>query len=114
MSRKRWHILREGEVVTLTRALPPRFDVVASTVLPDARRVRLAHQVRQDIWRALRAVRGFSPVVEVVRREGALHVRAGGRVAPPIAAGLTGRLSEVLEDAATRQRWLTHAGASRC
>ena len=114
MSRGRWHILREDGAVTLARTLPPRFDVVAETVLPDARRLRLAHQVRQDMWRALRSVRGFSPVVRVERRGGVILVKAGGRTAMPVAAGLSARIADVLEDAANRRRWIRYAGAASC
>ena len=70
MSRKRWHILREGDSLTMTRALPVRFDVAAGTTLPGGGRLRLAMQVRQDLWRALQALRGFAPVVQVTRRDG--------------------------------------------
>ena len=112
MSRGRWHVLREGPVLTLTRALPPRFDVVAETRMPMARRGRLAGQIRQDLWRALRHQRGFSPVVEITGRAGALAVRAGGRVSvrPFDRAGLEARISELLADRACRARWLRCAG----
>lgn len=105
-----WHMIRDGERLTLARHLPARFDVAAETVLPDARRGRLAHQIRQDVWRALRQLRGFSPVVVVDRRAGRLHVAAGGRLdgrAPP---GTTARIAHVLEDGANRRRWIACAG----
>ncbi len=114
MTRTRWHILREGDTLTLCRALPARFDVVAETVLPRMRKDRLAQQVRQDLWRALQSVRGFSPVVRVEDRGDMLHLRAGGRAAAPIAASLIARIEDVLEDTANRRRWLRHAGASSC
>ncbi|MEM7547909.1 MAG: hypothetical protein AAF367_20480 [Pseudomonadota bacterium] len=114
MSRSRWHILREGEALTLARTLPPRFDVVAETVVPLVRPLRLAHQVRQDIWRALRSVRGFSPVVRVEVRGDAMVVRAGGRAAAPVAAALTQRIADVLENETNRRRWLRHARMLAC
>lgn len=110
MSRHRWHILRDGNRLVVARSLPPRFDVVAQTQLPSVRRLSLAHQVRQDIWRALQSVRGFSPVVEVTRSGEQLLVRAGGRAPHPIAANLGQRLQDVLDDTANRRRWLRHAG----
>lgn len=114
MTSPRWHIIREDNMLTLARTLPPRFDVAAETVLPLARPARLAHQIRQDMWRALQSVRGFSPVVRVEARDGAMHVRAGGRAVAPVAASLSQRIADVLEDTANRQRWLRHAGAQTC
>jgi len=114
MSGAGWHILRDGDTLTLARALPPRFDVAAETVLPFARPARLAHQIRQDMWRALQSVRGFSPVVRVEARDGEMFVRAGGRAAAPVAASVRQRIEDVLEDRANRQRWLRHAGVQTC
>lgn len=55
----RWHITRGVGELTLSRQLPARFDVVASTTLPEGDPLRLAHQIRQDMWRMLKRVRGF-------------------------------------------------------
>ncbi|GAA6200604.1 hypothetical protein [Aquicoccus sp. SU-CL01552] len=110
MSRARWHILREQAALTLTRAVPARFDIGAETVLPMADPLRLAHQIRQDMWRALQKLRGFSPVVRLEARDGGLLVRAGGRVAAPVPPAAVARIAEVLESPANRQRWLRHAG----
>ncbi|MDF0600582.1 hypothetical protein P1J78_07565 [Psychromarinibacter sp. C21-152] len=95
----------------LTRRLPPRFDVVAETGFPCVPRRRLAHQVRQDVWRALRHVRGFSPVVEVAADGSALRLRAGGRIDGAAAdrAGLRARIHELLHEPARRARWQRHA-----
>lgn len=113
----RWHILREGGVLTLSRQLPPRFDVMAETALPRANPRRLAYQVRQDMWRALRDVRGFSPVVQVDDGPGSMTIRAGGRVAGGVATAATdriaNRISDVLEAPANRERWLRHAGEAQ-
>ncbi len=108
----RWHITRgEGEV-TLSRQLPARFDVVAEVTLPMGDPVRLVHQIRQDLWRALQQVRGFSPVVRA-RQDGAtIRIEAGGRVAQPIAPGLTARIEDVLACPARRARWARHASRS--
>ncbi|WP_116130897.1 hypothetical protein [Tropicimonas sp. IMCC34043] len=115
MSKDRWHILREGPVLVLARHLPVRFDVSATTDLPAAGRARLAGQIRQDLWRALQAQRGFSPAVEVTAVASGLRVRAGGRVAAGRfdRAGLEARIAAVLEDPGNRVRWIRSAGGAR-
>lgn len=111
MSRARWHIHHDGATLILSRQRPARFDVSATTRLPDAGRVRVAHQVRQDMWRALQSLRGFSPCVAVTRDEDGLQVRAGGRVAGICAAPrVEQQIAAVLEDPQNRARWVRHAG----
>ena len=114
MAQPGWHILREDHAVTVARHLPPRFDVAVAARIGTARRVSLtavAQQVRQDAWRALARVPGYSPVVRVTREDGALLVEAGGRLADPRrAGGAEDRLGAVLADADNRARWLSHAG----
>lgn len=108
-----WVVLRDGAAVTLGRPGALRADVSAGTVLPldpgaDAERAafRLAGLVRQDLWRALRAVRGFSPVIRVEVAEGALRVEAGGALrAGPAPAGTAGAIAALLADPALRRRW---------
>ena len=112
MSRSRWHITRDDGQLTLSRQLPVRFDVAAETTLPPARAGRVAHQVRQDLWRALQRVRGFSPVVEVTTTSCGLRLRAGGRLPQPAAPDLKDKISAVLEDPSKRERWLRHARLS--
>lgn len=119
MSRTGWHTLREPGGVTVARALPPRFDVAAEARLPAARPGRLAHQIRQDLWRACRAVRGFSPVVRVEPAGEGVLVRAGGRLAAPAPPTLGARIAALLDDPANRRRWLANAaprkgGAQPC
>lgn len=109
----RWYILREADQLTLSRLRPARFDVSAQTRLPLAGAVRLAHQIRQDIWRDLRRVRGFAPVIRIERRDQQMLITAGGQLAGRVPAGMTARLSRVLEDSENRQRWLRHAGPLR-
>ena len=66
-----WHITRAEGTLTLSRRLPARFDLGVGTVLPQvARPERLAHQVRQDLWRALRDLRGFAPCVRITPQDG--------------------------------------------
>ena len=110
MARNDWHILRDDTCLTLARHLPVRFDVCAETVLPDGGRLRIARQVRQDLWRRLQAQRGFSPVVEVARDGGACRVRAGGRIEGRFArARIEAEISALLADPEARARWSAHA-----
>lgn len=113
MSRGKWHSLRHGEQLTLSRVLPARFDVVADTNLPDASLSRLAHQIRQDLWRELQNLRGFSPVLQLSRNDGEVHIRAGGRVDGAVPKGIEDRISTVLNDPGNRRRWLNHAAHRR-
>ncbi|MDE4061230.1 MAG: hypothetical protein P1U91_03440 [Pseudophaeobacter sp. bin_em_oilr2.035] len=104
-----WHILREEGALTLCRQRPPRFDVAVAADLPKADPLRLAHQIRQDMWRALRDVRGFSPVVRVAQTAEGVRVTAGGRVLGLVSPVLAERIEAVLEKPANRGRWLRHA-----
>ncbi len=111
MPRNRWHILRDETVLTLARRLPVRFDLSVSTQLPDGSRLRVAQQVRQDIWRALQHLRGFAPVVRVERIEGGLEVTAGGQVAGVFPrAQAEASIADVLNDPRKRARWTRWAG----
>lgn len=108
----RWHITRGAGGLTLSRQMPARFDVVASTTLPQGDPVRLAHQIRQDMWRKLQKVRGFSPVVQLTREGDVIRVEAGGRVAAPVAPGLSGEIADLLACPAHRARWVAQATRS--
>ena len=106
MPRNRWHILRDGDALILARRLPVRFDLSVTTRLPGRSRLRMARQVRQDMWRALRSLRGFAPAVKVVRTSDALEVTAGGQVGPNVARSWAqDRISALLNDPACRARW---------
>ena len=109
MRRCGWHLQRCGAVLTLSRRRPARFDVAARTRLPRLRAGVLAHEIRKDLWRELRGLRGFLPVVEVTDAGDALWVRAGGQAAGPVPAGTAARIAAVLEDAGRRARWCAHA-----
>jgi hypothetical protein len=114
MTGRRWHILRDGDCLTVARQLPVRWDLAAETVLPDAGRLRVAQQVRQDMWRALQALRGFAPVVQVTRRPDGLHVRAGGQVRGALAkAKWEAEIAQVLQCPNRRVRWVRHAQLKR-
>jgi hypothetical protein len=116
-----WHLLRDGEVLTLSRHLPARFDVSASLVLQGQGRgigrARLAHQVRQDVWRRLRDLRGFRPVVRIARAGDSLHLTAGGALQDGVPAAalrlrIEDMLRDLLSDPAHQSRWLRHAGGA--
>lgn len=115
MSRNAWHITRGAGGVLLARrpgAQAGGPGIWAECRLPLVPRLTaLAHEIRKDIWRALRDVRGFSPVVEIRLRgeETGLWVRAGGvaMAAPP--AALQAKLHAVLQDKRRRARWIAHA-----
>lgn len=114
MTRSNWHTLRDGDTVTVARHVPVRFDVVAETHLPVARAGRVAHQVRQDMWRALRNLRGFSPVVSVTRNANDMRVQAGGRVAGRHnPAQVQAQIADLLNNPANRARWVAHADAGK-
>ena len=108
MARDRWHVLRAETGLTLARHLPVRFDVRAETWLPGGSALRLAHQIRQDLWRTLQRVRGFSPVVRLSTEAGGWRVEAGGRVGAPF-DNMAARITSVLEHPGHRARWLQYA-----
>lgn len=110
MTRKGWHILREEGQLTVARRLPVRFDVCAETWLPPLRKLPLAQQVRQDVWRALQRLRGFAPVVQVAETGAGLRVLAGGQVHGAFSKSrVNAVLLAVLDDAENRQRWIRWA-----
>jgi len=111
MGRDRWHLIREEDgALTLARQSPARFDLAVEANLPEAGRVRLAHRLRQDMWRALRDLRGFAPVVRVWREDGGLRVRAGGAVAGAFdRTTAEARIAALFEDPARLARWMGSA-----
>lgn len=107
MARGGWHIVREPGSLTLARHIPVRLDVAAECAMPLLRKAPLAHQIRQDLWRALRRLRGFSPVVRVKEEGPHLLIQAGGTVFansfPKDWA--EARIAALLNDPAHRARW---------
>ena len=95
--------------MTVSRRLPARFDVSADAQFPLACPKRLAQQIRQDMWRVLQNVRGFSPVVRVEQQGDGLLVTAGGQASAPISGSIEYQISELLNDATRRKRWLNWA-----
>ncbi|MGS4947999.1 hypothetical protein ACVDG3_21225 [Meridianimarinicoccus sp. RP-17] len=109
-----WHVLDDGMALTLARRLPPRFDLSEERQFPPVRRRALAHAIRQDVWRALRSLRGFTPVVRVARHGDGLSVRAGGACDGALPAVAQARLAQVMDCPARRARWIRHAGPRSC
>jgi hypothetical protein len=110
MDKNSWHIVKDDQSVTVTRRVPARFDVVSETELPLSDKLRVAQQVRQDLWRIMQRQRGFSPVVEVRECGDVLSIRAGGQCDGQIARQtLEYRISELLNDANKRARWVRFA-----
>lgn len=104
--RDSWHILCEDGVLTMARRLPVRFDLAVETTLPGGSVRRIAHQVRQDVWRRLRGLRGFAPAVRVAVEDGRLRVTAGGQVDGVVnRAHAEAAIADVLENPAHRARW---------
>lgn len=110
---KGWNITKNEGQVTVSRQLPARFDVSATTQLAGGNTVRLATQIRQDLWRALQNLRGFSPVVQITPVDGQLNVQAGGRVMGKVTANLEAEIAAVLENPRNRARWLKCAQYQR-
>ncbi len=112
MTRARWHIHQTADSYTLARHWPPRFDVQATSVFPPLRADKLARQVRQDMWRALQSLRGFSPVVKIQNELHGTMVTAGGRVAGRVPPGTDQQIKAILDDPRLRARWSNWAGKS--
>ena len=110
MSRSSWHILKEGDALILARRLPARFDLRVMTYLERGDKSRLARQIRQDVWRALRTLRGFSPVVRIEPCGGRLCVTAGGQLDAHAPHALAVQwIAEVLANPCNRARWVRWA-----
>ena len=105
---------RDEDRLTLSRRRGARMDVCSEARFPDVSRGRLATQIRQDLWRELQVLRGFSPVIEILRSEGGLTVRAGGQlesVAPK--AEIERKIADLLADTEKRERWVRFAAHKR-
>lgn len=114
MSRKSWHIVKEDGALTLARRLPVRFDFCATAEFPRCGSLRLAQQIRQDMWRALQGLQGFSPVVRVEINGSTMQVHAGGQVDRRYPRAQTiDTVSALLNSAAHRTRWVAYAGGAR-
>lgn len=113
MKRDAWHIRNAPGHYVLARHWPPRFDVSAVSDFPPVRPSRLARHIRQDLWRALQGLRGFSPVIQIDAAEDGVTVRAGGRLQGRAPQGTESRIRDLLDSPAHRARWLRWAGEDR-
>lgn len=111
MGRGAWHTARDGDTVTVSRKRTAEFDLAEVTFLPGEGllRSRIAHQIRQDMWRELQRLRGFCPAVRVTTQPGGVAVLAGGAVAGPVTARARARLADLLNDPEMRARWVKNA-----
>lgn len=117
----RWTCIEEPGASTLTRTgTAPGWDLSADAFLPRPAvispviRRRIAHQVRQDLWRALRHLRGFVPVVRVEEGAGGLAIRAGGRLLTGRPAMRdTDRIAGVITNEKNQRRWTAFAAQGR-
>lgn len=103
-----WIIDQTETHVLVTRRKPVRWDVEARADFPPCHPLRLAHQIRQDMWRELRRIRGFCPAVEISLGD-IFKVRAGGRVARHVHPHASDWVEALLTDPMNRRRWLAHA-----
>jgi len=108
---KGWATEECSDGLRIARRGRVRMDLAHTVTMPAApiSRRRLAHQIRQDTWRALQQERGFSPVITVALDETSLTITAGGQLPHRPSAATKARLAAVLDDPANRRRWLTHA-----
>jgi hypothetical protein len=115
MTRSQWHISEADGALTLSRRLPAQFDVAVQTVISNGaglRKARIAHQLRQDMWRALQNLRGFSPVVRVATNGSDLEITAGGTINGRFPKATTeARLAALLDDPNLRARWARYAAS---
>ena len=109
MAKDGWHIIEEAGGVTLARRLPARFDVSSTAHFPAVQPLPLASQIRQDLWRMLQSLRGFSPVVQVVPDGEGLRVEAGGQVHGVIPPATSNRIAALLSSVHHRDRWVWYA-----
>lgn len=112
MARDGWIERDEGGGAWVhARRLPCRMDLTVTATVPARAGRRLARAIRQDMWRALRDLRGFSPLVRVVAAGDAASVTAGGQIdAPWPRAATVARLTALLADPALQARWRGLAG----
>lgn len=109
-----WFVSRGDGWLVHARHWPPRFDCAARGDFPAARAGRLARAVRQDLWRVMRGLRGFSPVVLISQTGEGLSICAGGRVMGGHRYdGLEADIGALLSAPRHRDRWLSWAQTGR-
>lgn len=110
-ARDGWHIARDGATVTVSRKRSARFDLAEAAWIPgdDLIRSRLAHQIRQDMWRRLQRQRGFCPAVRVTAQDGGYAIVAGGAIAGRVTDRARAVIADMLQDPTLRARWIRNA-----
>ena len=103
-----WIIEQTDDTVLVTRRKPVRWDVAATASFPKCKALRLAHQIRQDMWRELQKIKGFCPAVEI-RLGDTFQVKAGGRVARHVHPNANQWVQDLLNSDTHRRRWLAYA-----
>ena len=103
-----WIIEQSDERILVTRRKPVRWDVSAQAEFPRCRALRLAHQIRQYMWRELQKIKGFCPAVEI-QIGNTLHVKAGGRVARHVHPRASQWVDDLLNSDTHRRRWMAYA-----
>ena len=108
----KWFEIYNGPCFTLARRLQARFDICSEVLIPLMSAPRLAHQIRQDIWRKLQSIRGFLPVAEITHRGANLQVRAGGGLTCPAPFERScERIFDGLSNRDNQRRWAGFAAA---
>ena len=107
-----WIIEQSDDTVLVTRRKPVRWDVEARASFPKCHPLRLAHQIRQDMWRDLQKIKGFCPAVEIEIGD-MMQVKAGGRVARHVHPQANAWVHDLLTSDTNRRRWLAHARLDR-
>ncbi len=103
---KGWVQTRRDNSLTLHRPGRARLDVqVPATLAGQHRQTRLAHAIRQDLWRALQTTRGFSPIVQLDPQENETKIIAGGQIDGRSTPALAQAIKAVLENPKNRHRW---------
>lgn len=110
-ARDGWNITRDGDTLTLSRMRTARFDLAEVTFIPGDNlvRSRIAHQIRQDMWRKLQRLRGFCPAVRVTTQQGGVAVLAGGAVEGRVTPRAREAIADLLNDPVLRTRWINNA-----
>ena len=111
VARDGWIEQAEAGAWVHARRWPCRMDLAVTAPVSARAGRRLARAIRQDMWRLLRDLRGFSPLVRVSALPDGAMVTAGGQLdAPWPRAATMARLSDLLADPARQARWRNWAG----
>lgn len=105
MRRNGWYVSDSDGEYILSRRFPARLDVFEAANFPFVNKARLANQVRQDLWRAMKHLRGFSPVIHIATTPSGLRLKAGGQCGI-LPTQTSAKIAELLEDPVRRARWI--------